>query len=403
MKGRGLGAMAAAAALFTSGCGARPVSHHLLDALMAGAHRPAPLEEPVFAEPDEFGRRFVLLSGDMHCHVRPPDSPRHVSRGMAETIELARGEGLDFVVLTPHVHALFFQDEEERAEVLAELDALKKSLPPPQLGHPLFLVGFEYTDHQYGHVGVGFADLGEVLAAVPTSEALAHPERFFQEWTRRGGILVINHPLLTPMDSFIGRAKWNLSWRPFTAEGPYPDEILAAGRLAQTYEAYNLAVSELRDRYLLRDTVKTMEETFARMDREIVAQGRPMTPVGGSDSHSGHLRAATFVLSHGRTEAAIREAISAGRVCVRDPLACSFSARAPEGRWLPPGSSLHDVDRVLARAGGEDVEILVNGSKYRPSAPGEPVSVPLERGRCAVIRARVGRGYAAPIYANCPF
>jgi hypothetical protein len=403
LKGRGLGAIAFAASLLASGCGARPVSHHLLDALMEGAHRPAPVEEPVFAEPDAFGRRFVLLSGDMHCHVRPPDSPRHVSRGLDETIELARGEGLDFVLLTPHVPSLFFQYEDERALVLAELTALKSRLPRHELGHPLFLVGFEYTDHGYGHVGAGFADLAEVLAAVPASEASAHPERFFEEWTRRGGILVINHPLLTPLDSWIGRAKWNLSWRPFTERGPFPDEILGAGRLAQTYEAYNLAVSELRDRYLLRNTVKTLEETFARIDREIVAQGRPMTPVGGSDSHSGHLRAAMFVLSHGRTEAAIREAMGAGRVCVRDPAACTFSARAPDGRRLLPGSSIHDVDRVFARAEGEDVEFLANGVKYRPSSPGEPVSVPLARGECAVIRARVGRGYAAPIYANCPF
>jgi hypothetical protein len=403
LKGRWPGAILAAASFVASGCGARPVSHHLLDALMAGAHRPAPFEEPVFAEPDAFGRRFVLLSGDLHCHVRPPDSPRHVSRGLAETIALSRAEGLDFVVLTPHVPALFFQTEEERGEVVAELTALKNSLPPPRLGHPLFIVGFEYTDHSYGHVGAGFADLAEVLAAVPEEEALAHPGRFFEEWTRRGGILVINHPLLTPLDSLLGRAKWNLSWRPFTESGPFPDEILAVGRLAQTYEAYNLAVSELRDRYLLGNTVKTLEETFARIDREIVAHGRPMTPVGGSDSHSGHLRAATFVLSHGRTTEAIREAIGAGRVCVRDPAACSFSARAANGRWLPPGGSIHDVDRVWARAQGEDVEIFANGVAFRPSAPGEPVAVPLERGRCAVIRARVGKGYAAPIYANCPF
>lgn len=403
MTGRGLGALLAVASLFASGCGARPFSHHLLDAVMAGAHRPAPLQEPVFAEPDALGRRFVLLSGDLHCHVRPPDSPRHVSRGLAETIELARGEGLDFVVLTPHVRSLFFQSEDGRAEVLEELTALRNGLPPPRLGHPVFIVGFEYTDREYGHVGAGFADLAEVLEAVPAREAFTYPERFFEEWTRRGGLLVINHPLLTPLDSSIGRAQWNLSWRPFTASGPFPEEILSVGRIAQTYEAYNLAVSELRDRFLLGNKLESLEATLARVDREIVAQGRPMTPVGGSDSHSGHLRAATFVLSHGRSAEAIREAIGAGRVCVRDPAACSFSARAAEGRWLPPGSSLHDVDRVWARAQGEDVEILANGATFRPGSPGEPVAVPLERGRCAVIRARVGKGYAAPIYANCPF
>jgi crossover junction endodeoxyribonuclease RuvC len=33
----------------------------------------------------------VLLAGDLHCHISPPDDPPHVTRGVVETVlELAR-------------------------------------------------------------------------------------------------------------------------------------------------------------------------------------------------------------------------------------------------------------------------------------------------------------------------
>jgi hypothetical protein len=393
------------AAVLVSGC-ARPLSHHLLDAAMASAYRPAPAAPPipaVLADPDEGARRYRVLGGDLHCHVLPPDHPSHVSRGLPETVDLARAEGLDFVVLTPHIPSLFFQSEDTREEVLAVLADLERHVPAPRAGDPLFIVGFEYTDYQYGHVGGGFADLGRVLAEVPAREALTHPARFFEAYVAAGGLLVVNHPLLGPMNSIFAQARWDLSWRPFTEPGPYPEEIAGADRVAQAFEAYNLAVSELRDRVLLGDRRLSLEATLSRLDQEIVRRGRPMVPVGGSDSHSGHLRATTFVLAEEQTPAAIRDAIAAGRVCVRDPSACSFAVRPPGGPWQPPGASLHDVDMVEVKARGALVRFLVNGREVAPQEPSATVFVPLQRGRCTVIRARVDEGYAAPAYANCPF
>ena len=63
--------------------------------------------------------------------------------------------------------------------------------------------------------------------------------------------------------------------------------------------------------------------------------GRRLIPVGGSDSHTHHLRATTFLLSRGRGEAEIRDALVSGRVCVRGPEACS-SART---RWPSSAAS----------------------------------------------------------------
>jgi hypothetical protein len=57
---------------------------------------------------------FLVLAGDTHCHIRPPDAAWHVDRGLHETLTLAKQEHLDFVILTPHVRARFFQNTNER-------------------------------------------------------------------------------------------------------------------------------------------------------------------------------------------------------------------------------------------------------------------------------------------------
>jgi predicted metal-dependent phosphoesterase TrpH len=372
---------------------------------MEDAHRPA-LEAHTSEATTGSGRsasRYELLAGDLHCHINPPDRMPHVSRGLPETVELARAENLDFVVLTPHLRAPFFLSEWSRDNAVAGLAELKRQLSEQDLGDMIFIVGFEYTDFSYGHVGAAFADLEKVFAAVPVEEAQARPGRFFEAYVEQGGMLILNHPLLTPLDSAIRITRVDMSWQPFTGPGPYPEEIRTADRLAQGVEVFNLAIAELRDRFLLFDPDATLHATLKRLDREILVRGRPMIPVGGSDSHSGHLRATTFVLSEHRTQAGIHEALLAGRLCVRDPAGCSFEVRAPGGPWLPPGSSVKGVEWIQARARGHSIRFVVNGSEIEPAMGIREITIPLEKGRCSVIRAAVDHGYSAPIYANCPF
>src|SRR5688500_5654561 len=92
--------------------GAACTKHGVVDAMMVFAPRTSDAAPPP-------GSRFLLLAGDMHCHVEPPDHPEHVGRGLTRTLELARDEGLDFVVLTPHVGADLgsgdYADEDARA------------------------------------------------------------------------------------------------------------------------------------------------------------------------------------------------------------------------------------------------------------------------------------------------
>jgi hypothetical protein len=392
----------AAAVFALTGC-ARPGTHYALELAMSSAYRPAS-DATLWRAP--LGEaRFQVLAGDLHCHVSPPDHPLEASRDPAATVALAAEEGLDFVVLTPHVPARFFEHEELRAAVLAERDRLRDELAARSSGRTLFVLGMEYTDHAYGHVGAAFADLRAVLAGVPVDEARRSPARFFERFVAAGGFLVINHPLSTPLDSSIAIARADLSWRAFTNDMAVPEEIAAVTRLAQGIEAYNMVVTHLRDRYLLGDTPRTLLATMARTDREILAQERRLVPVGGTDSHTGYLRPTTFVRAAGRTEAAIRDALVAGRVCVRSPEACSFEVRAGghDGAWQPVGSSLPAASSIEARAASGDVEVLVDGRAVASGGASEILHVPLAKTGCAVVRARVGDGFSAPIYVGCGF
>ncbi len=400
---------------------ARPATHYVVDAAMSSAHRPEHpakkasnstlyLSNTIQLKAEQGGQAFpsaqegfLLLAGDMHCHINPPDHAPHATRGLSETIELANSEGLDFVVLTPHVGARFFQFDNERAYYSDALARLSRRIEDFKGRKPLFITGFEYTDHVYGHVGASFANLNEVLDALPTAEAVLHPERFFEQYLAHGGVLIVNHPLVVPIDSIIPMARADLSWRPFTSAGPFPPEINAIHKLAEGFEAYNLVATHLRDDLLLGQADHSLLSTFSLLDKEILNEKRRMTPVGGSDSHSGHLRATTFVLSRGKDIPSLREAIVAGRLCVRDPGACSFQARGISGIWQPVGASIEAKDWLDLAASGEDIEFILNGQSAERLPSGGSVRISIESGRCSVVRARVDQGFSAPIYVNCPF
>jgi hypothetical protein len=372
----------------------------------------------------------------MHCHVSPPDDASDVNRGLAETLALAREEGLDFVVLTPHLPGRFYLDADLRARALAGQAALRRALAASEVGRTLFIPGFEYTDHRYGHVGSSFADLARVLAEVPLEAARAAPERFFEQWVADGGVLVVNHPLVTPVDSIFPTARADLSWRPWTSSAKVPPEIAAVGRLAIGFEAYNAVVTHLRDRVLLGDAEASLHAVLGRLDREIVAARRRITPMGGSDSHTGFLRATTFVLAESRTEAGLRDALRGGRTCVRSPGACSLEVRAAGGPWVsvggavrsdagvgslgvgaaPSGAPIVDwglgaevgaapsgASIVEVRARGDRIVIDRDGAAAAMPASGKIARVEVPPGRCSLIRAEVDEGYSGPVYVNCDF
>lgn len=343
----------------------------------------------------------MVLGGDLHCHVLPPDAPYHVSRQLPETIALAEKEGLDFVVLTPHVPSRFYLYPGERAWTQTVLAELKRTVAAQPAHEVLVVPGFEYTDYGYGHVGAGFADLDAVLADVPLEAAVSRPTLFFEQWLAHGGHLTINHPVLRPLPiAPIGELHADLSWRGFRTND-VPPEIAWVTAHAQAIEIYNLEVSQLRDRLFLGDEDRSLREAAHLLDAQVHAQQRKIAAVAGSDSHGHWLRADTFVLATERTVASIGEAIDFGRTCVRGPEACTLEARAIGGPWRGVGEALRGVDAIEVRAIGHDIAFFAAGSAALAGASGVALRIDVPRDRCTLVRAVVDGSYSSPIYVNC--
>jgi hypothetical protein len=357
---------------------------------------------------------YVLLGGDLHCHVEPPDPPSHVSRELPETVRLATEEGLDFVVLTPHVPGRFFLDPEMREWVRGTQTVLRAKLEalPTDI---LFVHGMEYTDARFGHVGLAFANVEEVLDDLSLDELTAHPELFFVRWRARGGIMTLNHPTDVPIPGAPLRAlRADRSWRGFgrddAAQPPavFP-EIAWLSAHADALETFNLSLSHLRDRYFFGDPDWTLREGTHLLEREARRQERRISPVGGSDSHGSWLRPTTWVLATERSRSALRDAIVAGRTCVRGPEACSLEVRGADGAFHVSGASIATPPppsrpTVQARARGGPVLYWINGVRAAAGADGETVEVALPHpGHCALLRASVGESWSAPVYVDCPW
>ncbi len=391
MKRATLLALLSALAPAIGGCS----KSQLVDVAMSGV-------EHVHAARGQRVGDLLVLAGDMHCHVLPPDAPYHVSRDLAHTLELAKREELDFVVLTPHVPKRFFVDDEMRSWVLQSQQELRTQIAAL---HPDLIVipGFEYTDHRYGHVGVAFGDPADVLAGYSRGEAEEHPERFFERWVARGGILTINHPVERALDtSPFAELRWDMSWRAFRGRVSAP-EINWITEHAQALETFNTSVTHLRDQFLIGEEDRSLREAAHLVDRTSRAQHRKIAAVGGSDSHGQWLRATTFVLAQERSAAALRDGLLAGRTCVRGPEACSLQVRAPgEARWSGVGDSVRTpLPALEARAAGGEVTYVVNGAIIATSPAGAVTQLPLPAGRCAIVRAIVGRSWSSGIYVNC--
>lgn len=99
------------------------VPYAAIDARMIAAYRPA-----ARASTKTAALPYVLLAGDLHCHVSPPDDRDHVSRDLAQTLALARSEALDFIVLTPHIWTPYLKAPGYRERILAGHRWLTKEL-----------------------------------------------------------------------------------------------------------------------------------------------------------------------------------------------------------------------------------------------------------------------------------
>ncbi len=372
--------------LLLTGC----TSNGILDMAMSSAKVPAPHASM------RVGDRMVL-AGDLHCHVLPPDSPWHVSRELPETLKLAEDQHFDFVLLTPHVHARFFQDPDEREWVAETQTALRARI---EALHPKMIVipGFEYTDHRYGHVGMGFADVREVMKEVDVADARANPTKFLERWLAHGGTMVINHPLQGPIkSSVIEPLRWDLTWRGYS-DKPVPEDDVFITEHAQAVETFNAAITHLRDQYILDDEERTLREASALVDRQIKKQHRPIAQVGGSDSHGSWLRPTTYALVKERSITAIHDAIVEGRTCVRSPESCSLEVSGDDGVWHGIGEHVTAAHTIRLRLATPGV-FLLDGGRL---AEGTAAELPVSADHCSIARAISGLSWSSGIYVNCP-
>ena len=170
-----------------------------------------------------------------------------------------------------------------------------------------------------------------MLAGLSAEDARASPERFFELWVARGGILTINHPVNRPLPkSPFHELASDLSWRAFRG-GVVLREVAWITEHAQTIETFNTTVTELRDLFIVGEEDRSLREASHLADRVARAQHRRFAAVGGSDSHGHWLRATTFVLASERSAEGIRQALASARTCVRGPEACTLEVR-PRGR-----------------------------------------------------------------------
>jgi len=348
---------------------------------------------------------YQVLAGDLHCHILPPDAPYHVSRELPETLRLATEEGLDFVVLTPHVPSRFFLDPEQREWVRAtQLVMRAKIAQLASAAGPLLIPGMEYTDYRYGHVGLSFADVDTMLDAVSLSALERRPELFFEEWQARGGIATINHPFLEPLPRVpIAELHYDLAWRGFAPEARVPSEVAWLTRHSMAIETWNEAVGHVRDRWFMNDPEWELRQATHLLDRLARTEQRRIAPVGGSDSHGSWLRPTTWVLATEKSPVAIRSAIVGGRTCVRGPDACTLEVRDVGGAFHPVGSSLASTAHAIeARASGGESTYFVNGGIAATAQDGELTRLTVP-GTCALVRVSVNESMSAPIYVDCPW
>ena len=390
-----LAIVGAFASLLTLRMKGATIEHAATDIVMIQAPRPARVVTPPSP--------YLLLAGDLHCHVSPPDWSEHVARGLSDTIAIARAEGLDFISLMPHAFSRFHADAVKRAQVERLIGELRERVRARPADGLLIDIGIEYVDPT-GHVGMVLGDITTALAAAPIDISRTRPAAFFDAFAEQGGILVVHHPLLTPIPTRLSLTSLDISWQPFTGRPPFLPEIAAVDARAEGFEAANLFVRAARDRFLLGDPEHSTRRILALLDQQIHQRARRMTPVGGTDSHSFHLRPMTFVLAEERSIAGVRDAIHAGRTCVVAPAACTLEARrAGDSAFHPVGSSLIDVTRLEARARGAAIVIVRDGQRVAAAADGEIVTIDVDPSRCTLIRATVDGGYSAPVYVNCPF
>lgn len=310
-----------------------------------------------------------------------------------ESIErIARKQGADWLILTPHFWRRGGSQDEERAAALVRFQEDIRRLNAARAADKSLLLvpGIEETRHDPGHLGIAFFDMRRAWA-----ERDRHGGSLALAAHAQGGLVVLNHPF--------GTFGFDMTWKPISTGKPRDAEAAAITERAFALETFNRMMS-MGETILARSRDRRQGEAgFAYIEKAALESGRRLVGVGGSDAHNAmFVHTTTWAYVRGPlTEASLRDALLAGRiVCGNDPAATSFEASTDlEPRWSPPGASLRADREVRLRWKGK-AELWQDGSPLGEFEDGKSVAV--EKGSRHVFRIVIGKSFANPVFVNLP-
>ncbi len=253
--------------------------------------------------------------GDLHVHS---EESGDASATFDQIVDLARGRGLDFVVITDHNTSSHVERLADRQQGLTDVLLVRGAEVTTYAGHGTALGIGDYVDHR---VGLGAVNAESIIDAIGA----------------QGGAFSINHPALELGELCIG-CGWN------HADTPW-DKV--AGLEIQTGNA-DLTAALFTPR------------SIAIWDREEDA-GHHLAALGGSDDHragmeTGSLPArigspTTMVLADALSEPALVAAVRAGRTVVKirgpdDPMVDLVAGDVASDRQAILGETLTEVGAV---------------------------------------------------------
>lgn len=348
-----------------------------------------------------------LWAGDMNFHLSPPDDDKMVRRSMRQSMELLARSGLDFVYVTPKVNARFYESSEGYEQVRTAWTMAQQTLQAMGAPHPLMMLGMEYADEAVGSATIIGVDIPKTLGELSREELRANPSSFANMLSLRGGVIILNHPLATPLkvpfDSPARYATVDRSWRPMTQPGiALAKDMQAINQQFDGMETYSVPVSVWRDQYVMEDPLLHLRESSIRLAQEAKRKQRRIIPVGGSDSRGRMIRATTFIAAPEKTPESLRRALLAGRVCVRSPLPCAVRVYSDDkgGTAMGVGDAVVAERSVELRWDGEG-QLYRNGELLGDFESGTTQAA--NRGDCQIYQLHLGGGVSGPIYVNCPF
>lgn len=281
------------------------------------------------------GKRWI--PGDLHIHPAPFDTREGASLTVADIAELGPKAGLEWAMLTPHVHPSTWHDEGARQRWLAKWT--KMAGEARAVTSMTLIPGTEYTDFSFGHFGVSGVDLAKV-----GDDMLASAHEV-------GAFIVVNHPFATPSHiAGIPITEYDLSFRPWSKrEGavPYLDGV----------EVWNLPLGAAD---VLTRGPTGEDKAFVAADALARRELRPISVVGGSDTHNRVLTRTTWVLAADTRESTILAALRAGATCVGGTAAGTLEARGDAPTWAAIGESVTAHDTVQLRWTGR-ARLFIDG------------------------------------------